>query len=257
MTYTPSEVISIIFADGTVVIDGDATNSMPLPVTPAGEHAVQWYGPYGYGEVEYDYDFATQVKPPNLQITDLAPYQLDVEMGQDYINARNNPVTYWCDTEGTIYEGKTYYEGEELVFDTPPLPTSPPTGFTDVQPLGAQSAYSYWQWSGTAWISAPFPISLNLAGAQDYLSKLVGANASVLINNQLSCYDAAQIAEAADPELLEPRYKATNLYPTIGDYRTAIDAQTTPLYADIAAATAVNQLYSFDPTVNEPAPYAP
>lgn len=167
------------------------------------------------------------------------------------------PATFWAISDGTIYDGLTYNAGDPLVIYTFPQPTTPPTGFTDVQPIGSVSAYDTWQWNGTAWIAAPFPITLDLAGAQDYLTKLVQANASILINNQLSSYDGAQIAAAADPELLEPRYKALNLYPTIGDYRTAVDAETAPLLADIASATAVNQLYVFDPTVNEPPNYTP
>jgi len=164
------------------------------------------------------------------------------------------PLVVYAEEDGAVYDGITYSAAEQLVIYDQPTPPVP-TGFTLTQPFGVVSAYDTWQWNGTAWVSSPFPITLDLAGAQDYLTKLVQANATLLINNQLSSYDTAQIAEAVDPELLEPRYKAVNLYPTIGDYRTAVAVETAPQFAAINAATTVNQLYAFDPTVDEPPNY--
>lgn len=258
--------------------DSVLTDDLVLPTAAVSAGATNWelFNEYGFGafylyvgtpilQLRYlDYWYYTI--PSNILIwqfnygdtgSEFEPGgPQEVFLSIAYAGLEVTPLVVYSDSDNSIYEGTTYTTGQQLVIYDQPTPPVP-VGFTTNTPIGGTSAYDTLQWNGLTWVSAPFPITLDLAGAQDYLTKLVQANATILINNQLSSYDTAQIAEAVDPELLEPRYKAVNLYPTIGDYRTAVGVETAPMFAFISAATAANQLYTFDPTVTEPAPYAP
>jgi hypothetical protein len=244
-TLVPSD--SVLLIDGVGALGVDYTGIDPTI------HAIQWYDTTGW--VEYVGDPVTQVKPANQQITSIAPYQSYIDNAAGIIDATNNPVTFYSLTDGTIYEGLTYNEGQALVINTYPLPTTPPTGFTDVAPFGGSSAYGYFQWNGTSWIAAPFPIAYNLTQAQTFLTSLVNANASALVNNQLRNYSTAQIMGAASVNALLPADSVSNLYPTVGDYQTAVNTEIAAQLVSISSATTVNQLYTFDPTVSEPPNY--
>ena len=244
---------TLVPSDSVLLIDGVAAFGVDYTGIDPTIHAIQWYDTTGW--VEYVGDPVTQVKPPNLQINSIAPYQSYITNAEGIIYAANNPVTFWALANGTIYEGRTYNEGQALVINTYPLPTTPPTGFTDVAPFGASSAYDTWQWNGTSWVAAPFPISYTLTQAQTFLTSLVNANASALVNNQLRNYSLPQLFAAADVNALLPADSVSNLYPTVGDYQTAVNTEIAAQLASISAATAVNQLYIFDPTVSEPPNY--
>lgn len=243
--------------DQLILIDGQTAYGINFSGIDPTIASVQWFDVTGF--ICFEGDLVAGTHPPNQTISDLTQFQSYITQAENIIFAANNPVTYWALEDNTIYDEGVYNAGDPLEIGTYPPPTAPPPGFTDIQPIGSSAAYTTWQLDTdtNTWIASSYPITLDLAGAKDYLTKLVQANASALINNQLSSYDAAQIAVAADPELLEPRYKAINLYPTIGDYRAAVAVETAPLFADITAATAKNQLYLFDPTVNEPPTYTP
>jgi hypothetical protein len=62
---------------------------------------------------------------------------------------------------------------------------------------------------------------------------------------------------APDINDLVPTDTVLNGYPSIGDYTAAVDAEKLPLFATIAAAQVVEDLYGFSPAVPEPPNYTP
>lgn len=67
--------VTIIPADRMVMVDGEARAPLEFAIAPA-IHAVQWHG--ATGEVEF---IATSAdgKPPNMDISDFAPFQAAVD----------------------------------------------------------------------------------------------------------------------------------------------------------------------------------
>ena len=244
---------TLVPSDSLLLIDGVAAFGVDYTGIDPTIHAIQWYNTTGW--IEFIGNPVTQTKPQNQSITSITPYQSYITNAEGIIDAANNPVTFYALADGTIYNGVTYNEGQALVINTYPLPTTPPTGFTDVAPLGGSSAYDYPQWNGTAWIQAPFPIAYNLTQAQTFLTSLVNANASALVNAQVRNYSSPQLFAAASVDALLPADSVSNLYPTVGDYQTAVTAEIAAQLAFISAAVTVNQLYTFDPTVVEPPNY--
>lgn len=240
---------TIVPVDSVVVIDGVAFSPVDMTGIPATVHAIQWYGLRSEGTIEYKINPLTGELPAPGTFTDPADYYNQTQACED-------PLVVYALADGTVYGTQIYSAGQQLNIYQWPHPAVP-TGFTEDQPLGSLSAYDTWQWNGTSWVAAPFPITYTLSQAQEYLTSLVNSNASSLVNAQLRNYSLAQLFNAADVDALLPADSVSNLYPTIGDYQTAVDAIVTPKISEITAATAVNQLYTFDPTVTAPAPYAP
>jgi hypothetical protein len=244
---------TLVPSDSVLVIDGVVAQGVDYTGIDPTIHAIQWYNTTGW--IEFVGNPAAQTKPANQSITSITPYQSYITNAEGIIYAANNPVTFYALADGTVYNSVTYNEGQALVINTYPLPTTPPTGFTDVAPYGGSSAYDYPQWDGSAWILAPFPIAYNLAQAKTFLTSLVNANASALVNNQVRNYSTPQLFAAASVDALLPADSVSNLYPTVGDYQTAVDTEIAAQLAFIAGAATVNQLYTFDPTVSEPPNY--
>jgi hypothetical protein len=72
--------LTIIADDKRVGVDGLFFESVELPQLDPTIHAVQWYG--GHGEVEYKTRFENGVfvKPANVLITDVTPFQFAVDV---------------------------------------------------------------------------------------------------------------------------------------------------------------------------------
>jgi hypothetical protein len=71
--------LTIVADDNAVGVDGEFFSGLDLAQLNSSIHAVQWYGEYG--EVEYKTSFENDalVKPANVLISDVAPYQFAVD----------------------------------------------------------------------------------------------------------------------------------------------------------------------------------
>jgi hypothetical protein len=239
---------TIVPVDGVVVLDGVAYQPVDMTGIPATVHAIVWNGVTSTGQIQYK-QLSNGTLPTPGTFSSAADYFNQTE-------ACESPLVVYALADGTVYNSVTYSEGQQLTIYQYPNPAVP-AGFTETAPLGGSSAYDYPQWNGTAWIQAPFPIAYNLVQAQTFLTSLVNANASALVNNQVRNYSTPQLFAAASVDALLPADSVSNLYPTIGDYQTAVNAEIAAQLASISAATAVNQLYTFDPTVSTPPNYVP
>jgi hypothetical protein len=72
--------LTIVVDDKNVGVDGVFYNVSNFPQIEETIHAVQWYD--NYGEVEYKtrFESGALVKPANLLITDVTPYQAFVDI---------------------------------------------------------------------------------------------------------------------------------------------------------------------------------
>lgn len=168
-----------------------------------------------------------------------------------YSGQEETPLILYAEADGSTYGGRTYSATQQLVIYEWPYPSTP-TGFTTVQPVGSLPDYATWQFNGASWIASSFPISLNLSGAQAYLEANVKTQASSFIGNQLRTYNLPYLISAPSIGSLVPADSVQNGYATMTDYETAVDALVNPKLATIAAATAVEDLYSFDPNIVAP-----
>jgi hypothetical protein len=69
--------VTIISDDGNVYVEEQALH-VDLSTLDENIHAIQWYGTTG--EIEYKTDYLTNTRPPNITITDFAPYQKFVDL---------------------------------------------------------------------------------------------------------------------------------------------------------------------------------
>ena len=243
----------LVPVDSLAQIDGVPAYGVNFTGIDPEIHMVSWYGTRGF--IEFKYDPETDSKPNNQEITSFLSFQSYVDEAEEIIFAQNNPVCFWCTEAGAFYEGSTYNVGDEIRDCHCPSPTAPPLGFTSQDPGVSPGEWTTVQWTGSGWVYSSFPCSYSLTQAQEYLTSQVNTNASVLVNNQLRDYNFLQISTCPTPLDLLPADSVENLYPTIGDYQAAVEAEVTPLLAEIQAAVDVESLYSFNPTVDEPAPF--
>jgi len=71
--------LTIIADNNCVGVDGEYFASLDLSQLDPSIHAVQWYGEYGEVEYKTCFEGGVLVKPANLLITDITPYQFAVE----------------------------------------------------------------------------------------------------------------------------------------------------------------------------------
>jgi hypothetical protein len=71
--------LTIIADDKRVGVDGLFFDPIELPQLDSTIHAVQWYGEYGEVEYKTRFENGTLVKPANLLITNVTPFQFAVD----------------------------------------------------------------------------------------------------------------------------------------------------------------------------------
>lgn len=71
--------LTIVADDGAVGVDGEFFSPLDLSQLDSSIHAVQWYGEYGEIEYKTRLENGAFVKPANVLITDVAPYQFAVD----------------------------------------------------------------------------------------------------------------------------------------------------------------------------------
>lgn len=245
----------LIPSDESCVVDNQTAFGVDYSGIDPLIHAVSWYDVEG--TIEYVGNPITGAKPNNTIISDITPFLSYILQAQNIINAADNPQYFYATSNESVFDGETFSLGEPLVYGLyPPLP-GPPPGFTETPSITASGEGVYLQWTGTNWVAAAFPYNLTLQQAQDYLNTQVNVYAAELINNQLRQFTVADLIAAPDINDLVPTDSVLNGYPSIGDYTAAVDAEKLPLYATIASATIVEDLYGFSPAVPEPPNYTP
>lgn len=81
--------LTIIADDSAVSIDGEHIDPINLSQLDPTIHAVQWHGEYGEVEFKTRFENNALVRPKNVLITDLAPYQFAVDAWQAAKDALN------------------------------------------------------------------------------------------------------------------------------------------------------------------------
>jgi hypothetical protein len=71
--------LTIVADDNCVGVEGEYLSPIDLSQLDASIHAVQWYGTYGEVEYKTQLQDGRLVKPENVIITDVAPYQFAVD----------------------------------------------------------------------------------------------------------------------------------------------------------------------------------
>jgi len=71
--------LTIVADDQSVSVDGVHFAPLDLSQIDPAIHAVQWYGEYGEVEYKTSFENGVLVKPKNLIITDITPYQPAVD----------------------------------------------------------------------------------------------------------------------------------------------------------------------------------
>lgn len=248
-------IYTMIPSDQTVVIDGAIAQDVDFSGMDPLIHAINWYNVEGF--VEYVGDPVTGQKPANTIFSDITPYLSYIVQAQNIIDAYENPQIFYATEDGATFQGQVFNLGEAFNYYLyPPLSSTPP-GFTTVPSVTATGEGVYLQWTGGNWVTAAFPYDLSLPQAQDYLNTQVNVYGAELINNQLRQFTIPDLIAAPNINDLVPTDSVLNGYPSIGDYTAAVDAEKLPLFATIASATIVEDLYGFSPAVPEPPNYTP
>ena len=236
--------ITVVPSDSLIIIDSQAARPIDFTGLDPLIHAIQWYGTSGW--IEFVGDPVTDTKPPNEYITSIAPYQTYIDQAIDIIYWQDNPEIYYCNLDGTVYDGNSFILGQQLVINTPDqiLPT---TGFTQTAPPSVTEIYTELYWYDDSWLVSSVDPTLTLANAKAYLIQEISVNSASQANNQARAYSLVQLFDSADVNLLST---ADYSPATLGDYQTFLDGQVATKTATINSATTVPELYDFDPTIS-------
>lgn len=71
--------LTIVADDKCVGVDGEFIAPIEMPQLDASIHAVQWNGEYGEVEYKTQFENGALVKPANVLINDMTPYQFAVD----------------------------------------------------------------------------------------------------------------------------------------------------------------------------------
>lgn len=71
--------LTIVADDKCVGVDGEFIAPIEMPQLDASIHAVQWNGEYGEVEYKTQFENGDLVKPANVLINDMTPYQFAVD----------------------------------------------------------------------------------------------------------------------------------------------------------------------------------
>ena len=232
--------ITLFPIDGNASIDNNLAQNVDFTGIDPTIHCVQWYDTFGW--VEYDFDLLTGAKPPNMEIDSIDPYMPWVSNAAVIINAYLNPQIFYSTYDGLLWEGNEYYLGAEIVISTPD--TLPPGQSTNEAPPTPEDFQElFWYQAENTWVISPVAPTLTLAQAQDQLTNQVKTSAAEQGDLQARIYSAYQLGSASDVGTLPTAdYFGVNL----STYQTYLDGQVSAMTAEINAATAVSQLYSFD-----------
>jgi hypothetical protein len=238
-------IISMIPSDGSVVIDGAAALGVDFVGLNPEIHSIHWYG--SSGQLEYVFNPATGVKPPNTDFTSLAPYQGYIDQAQAIIDAFENPDIYYATIDNYPWQGGFYPMGAEISVSTPNTPQPPNT--TELQPPTLFS-YQTLYWNGTWWVASPVNPFSTLSDAKEFLIKKVKESAASNSTTQSRIYSPLELVTSADPGALVCADYSSE---TLSSYQATQDSRVQGMITVINSASLVSEFYGFDPNVS-PAP---
>jgi len=195
---------------------------------------------------------------PEEEFTDPSPYSAYFDEVVNQYNAKNNPVIYYKteldDTDPDVYVGQVG------VFDTYPLPTTPPAGYTDILPPNAylwgsdSTRYSVpedpkLQWDGSTWRLLPFPYDSEVSVAKSKAISYLKEQVSKLINNQLRIYSLYDIIDGG--KSLEPADSALHGYNTMQSYIDEIENSIQARLDGITNSSQTSDLFTLDYEVED------
>ena len=232
--------ITLFPVDGNASVDNNLAQNVDFTGIDPTIHCVQWYDTFGW--VEYVSDLQTGAKPPNQDITSIAPYQTYVNNAQVIINAYLNPLVVYSTEDGLVYGDLTYTLGGEIVIDTPN--TLPPAQSTNEVPGTPEDFQQLWWYAAQdTWVISPVNPTSSLSAAQDQLISQVQTSGAEQADYQARIYSAYQLVSSGSVGAL-PTADYFGL--DLDTYQTYIDGQIASMTATINAATSVPDLYQFD-----------
>jgi len=236
---------TIVPEDGVVTIDGKSAFEVDMTGIGADVHAIQWYGLRNSGTIEYKPDSLTGELPVPGSFTDPDSYSTQVTEAEAIIQGYENPVTYYVTTSDYPYEGQILQLGWKIVIYNPNTPQ--PSDTTTLVPPTVTESYQTLYWYNSAWLVSSVDPNLTLSEAKTYLKKEVSRDAALASAEQAGVYSIVQLFNSADVGALP-----TADYPGVdlGQYQIHLDAEVVSLHAQVDAATAMSELYTFDPVVN-------
>jgi hypothetical protein len=162
--------ITIVPIDQVVVLSGAAASGVDMASVDPEIHAVQFNTELGKGTVEFKTNPETGATRPQEQITNVDPWEPQILDAEEILFCRRNPKTFYSTVApiGAPIEvtKKGWPQPDNSTEQAPPAQPSPNT-----------SLY----WDGTEFVWSAFPIDLDLAGAQNYVTSLVNDKAYALL----------------------------------------------------------------------------
>lgn len=243
-------IINLIPDDGVAVIDDVATFGMDYTGLDLSIHAIHWNNTQGV--IQYKANSVTGEAPANTFFSDLTPYQSYVTAAQAKINAEQNPVSYYATQDGVVVGDITYFKGDEIIQTEVGWPP-PALNTTLLVPPVVTSAEAFnlgqrLYWTGSIWTLSFFDINLTLTQAKAQLILKTETAAANNMDNQTRHISILNLLTAADPTILNIADYAGF---TLGQYQTYLDGEVASKVGVINAATAVADLYSYDPRIDE------
>lgn len=212
-------------------------------------HCFRWDESTQNGQLEY---CPCEEYRPNEDITDISNYEAVIEYVREALDAKVNPNLYYAIADGIQVGEGIYYLGDFLECTLCPRRTEPPAGFTDLKPGNASNQWQNLHWSGTSWVWSPFPLTLSLDEGKQYIIKLIRQQYSNHVNHQLRTYSVWELSQDTVLEHFIPADSEENGFQDMGAYEAALAQQRDLLISIINSTSSLNQLYSFDPTLNSP-----
>lgn len=188
------------------------------------------------------------------------------------------PEWYWVDVDDSIlggmaaydtatstvidlYPAKYYYTGNDPaygpigseVFVAPA--SDPQPADTSIDPPLSPSAGSTLYWYDGGWVSSYFDPNVynTLSAAKDYLNQQTYLVAAAAVNTQTSLYSTVQLVQGDLSTLPVLTYAGY----TCASYQTYIDGEVSARVAEVNSATAIGQLFVFNPEELPTDPTAP
>jgi len=231
--------ITLFPLDGDASINGKLAQNVDFSGIDPTIHCVQWYDTSGW--VEYDADLVTGSKPPNLEISSIAPYQAYVNSAQVIIDAYLNPLIVYSTQNDLLFGDVTYTLGDKIAIYTPN--PQPPAQSTDEDPPTPQDFQQlFWYVDELTWVVSPFDPSLTLPNAKNLLIEKVQTSGAGQVDYQSRIYSMLQMGASTAGTLPTTDYSGLDL----SGYQTYIDGEVAAMTATINAATTTTQLYTFD-----------
>ena len=202
--------IVIFPRDGHATVDGILRDDLNFSVFSELQdiHVLKLDTEAGTGLIEY---VITGEYRPEENLRDISKYSDVVNYVSRATDASVNPCLFYATGDVLVGDMK-YFKTEIFECNKYPRRTTPPTGFTDVAPVGDLNKWQEWFWSGTEWVMSPFPLTYTLPEGKDFMKKLLKKHYNDLINEQLREYNMWELSQDFNLENFTPADSAVHGY---------------------------------------------